>query len=300
MRGRLIVGVIALIALFSACASDDGSDETGAQGSGSEAEQCPEDYQGADIYPVFISSEITAGEGQRFLVGLLDSNDAPFSSDAVEMRGNFEPVEGGEGGASTDFSFIETVPSQDRGVYVGYPSFDAAGTWAVEISVSGDGVDEELRGCFEVTDKGTTPAIGAKAPASDVPTIADVNDLGEISTDDDPNPRFYQVTPAQALKKRDPFVLVFATPKYCTSQVCGPTLDEVEMIVAEYPKLTVIHSEIYKDLEPTSPVVPAVEEWGLPSEPWVFVVDSDGKVVAKYEGSVSPDELQPVLDSLDI
>jgi hypothetical protein len=170
--------------------------------------------------------------------------------------------------------------------------------WAADISIQDDGVDDEVRGCFEVTARGTTPAIGEGAPSSDVPTRDDVENLMEISTDDDPNPRFYSTTPAEAIKKGDPFVLVFATPKYCTSQVCGPTLDEVARVVADYPDLTVIHTEIYEDLEPTSPVVPAVEEWGLPSEPWVFVVDSKGLVAAKYEGSVSDQELRPVLDSL--
>src|SRR3970282_354931 len=31
-------------------------------------------------------------------------------------------------------------------------------------------------------------------------------------------------------------------------------------------------------------LVPAVEEWGIPSEPYVFVVDADGDVAAKFEG----------------
>jgi hypothetical protein len=155
-----------------------------------------------------------------------------------------------------------------------------------------------VRGCFEDTEYSTTPAIGEKAPASEVPTRAEVKNLKEISTDRTPNPAFYSTTPAEAIKKGEPFVFVLATPKYCTSQVCGPTLDEVERVVADYPDLTVIHSEIYKDLEPTSPVVSAVEEWGLPSEPWVFVVDSKGLVAAKYEGSISDQELRPVLDNL--
>jgi hypothetical protein len=300
MRGRQVGVLLVLALLAAACGSGDSTDDGASTAGGGDgaAAKCPEDYQGEEIYPIFISSEVTTEGEQRFQVGLLDENDAPFSSDSLTMQATFEPVSGKGSRTSAEFQFIETVPSQNRGVYVGYPSFDATGVWAADLSIQDDGVDDEVRGCFEVTARGTTPAIGEGAPSSDVPTRDDVENLMEISTDDDPNPRFYSTTPAEAIKKGDPFVLVFATPKYCTSQVCGPTLDEVARVVADYPDLTVIHTEIYEDLEPTSPVVPAVEEWGLPSEPWVFVVDSKGLVAAKYEGSVSDQELRPVLDSL--
>ncbi len=42
----------------------------------------------------------------------------------------------------------------------------------------------------------------------------------------------------------------------------------------------------------------AVVEWGLPSEPYVFVVDAEGKVAAKFEGLAYPDELTAALDAL--
>ena len=33
--------------------------------------------------------------------------------------------------------------------------------------------------------------------------------------------------------------------------------------------------------------VPAMAEWGLKTEPWVFVVDSEGRVVARFEGPLT-------------
>ena len=44
--------------------------------------------------------------------------------------------------------------------------------------------------------------------------------------------------------------------------------------------------------------VPAVIEWGLPSEPWVYVVDADGNATARFEGAVSPEELADALDEV--
>lgn len=294
---KLITPMLAIVLMAGAC-GPDAADESEPEQARATPETCPSDYAGADIYPIFVSSEITVGDRSRFLVGLLDSNDAPVSSDELNMTASFEPVSGSGSSSEAAFDYIETVPSQDRGVYVAYPAFDEPGLWKAKLSVEGDGHDADLAGCFQVTAEGSTPAIGAPAPASDVPTADEVDDLAKISTDPMPKRRFYRMSPAEALEKGKPFVLVFATPKYCTSQTCGPTLDIVADVVADYPKLTVIHSEIYKNLEPTNPVVPAVSEWGLPSEPWVFVVNAKGNVIAKYEGSISEEELTPVLESL--
>ena len=41
-----------------------------------------------------------------------------------------------------------------------------------------------------------------------------------------------------------------------------------------------------------------MEEWGLSTEPWVFVVDAEGRVAAKFEGVLSEEELVEVLDRL--
>jgi hypothetical protein len=52
-----------------------------------------------------------------------------------------------------------------------------------------------------------------------------------------------------------------------------------------------IHVEIYEDNDPTKGENEWVAEWGLPSEPWVFLVGPDGRVRARFEGTVSVREL---------
>jgi hypothetical protein len=42
-------------------------------------------------------------------------------------------------------------------------------------------------------------------------------------------------------------------------------------------------------------LAPAVDEWGLPTEPWVFVVDSEGIILGRFEGLVTPEELAALL-----
>jgi hypothetical protein len=41
----------------------------------------------------------------------------------------------------------------------------------------------------------------------------------------------------------------------------------------------------------------ATNIWGLPTEPYTFVVDSTGKITAKFEGIVSEDELRAAFDA---
>jgi hypothetical protein len=142
--------------------------------------------------------------------------------------------------------------------------------------------------------------LGEAAPPSNTLTADDAQSLSEISTDTDPDPEFYEFSVAEALEEGDPFVVVFATPKFCASATCGPTLDIVKDASSGFEQVNFLHVEPYSNLDDPDKLAPikAVREWGLPSEPWVFVVDADGKVAAKYEGVLSADELRETLSKL--
>ena len=43
---------------------------------------------------------------------------------------------------------------------------------------------------------------------------------------------------------------------------------------------------------------PVLNEWGLQSEPWTFVIDADGMIVSKYEGFVGEEEILETLSKL--
>ena len=86
-----------------------------------------------------------------------------------------------------------------------------------------------------------------RRPASDTPTLADVGgDVSKISTDPDPVPAFYETSIADAVAAEKPFVVAFATPKFCVTQQCGPTLDRLKPIAADHPDVTVINVEPYQ------------------------------------------------------
>lgn len=125
-------------------------------------------------------------------------------------------------------------------------------------------------------------------------TSADADgNLSSITSDPAPDPELYRYSISELLDAHQPFVVAFATPKFCTSRTCGPTVDQMKRVAADHPRCRFVHVEIFGDLENPVPkvYVPAVTEWNLPSEPWVFAVDAQGRVAARFEGAMSDQAL---------
>jgi hypothetical protein len=295
---RVFASLVAALLVLGACGGD--TNEQGDKASESEDRDFNQSFEDAEVYPVFVSSELTVGSN-RFIIGLLDSTDAPVNNPDIEVSVDFFDLaeSRAEPATSATFEFVESVPGK-RGVYVGNVEFSSQGEWGAEVDLSGGGVDESLLASFEVRKDSSTPSIGEAVPPSDTLTADDAKNLSEISTDDDPDPKFYELSVAEALKEHKPFVVAFATPKFCTSATCGPTLDIVKDASADYPQVNYLHVEPYSNLDDPDNLTPieATREWGLPSEPWVFVVDAGGKLAAKYEGVLSADELRATLSEL--
>jgi hypothetical protein len=208
--------------------------------------------------------------------------------------------------SSARATFIDA--GSGRGLYHVTVDFPCAGEWGMEVTATLPSGVASARVIFPVQPVGTTPAIGAKAPAADTPTATTSDGIAAISTDPHPDPDFYRMTIAQAITAGKPAMIVFATPAFCQTAMCGPTLDIVKTVAAGY-KDTVdfVHVEPYVlqqtanglqqvlsaqgQLEP----VPAVGLYGLQSEPFSFVVDRDGRVTAKFDGIVGTDELTAAL-----
>jgi hypothetical protein len=200
------------------------------------------------------------------------------------------------------------------GVYVFDAEFPTAGTWGAQFTLTvGDSAPESIRVGFEVQPKSVVVAVGDPAPSVDTPTLADVGgDVAKISTDDEPVDAFYETSIADALAAKKPFVVVFATPKFCKTAQCGPTLDRVKPIAAAHPDVTFINVEPYQlepvdgqlqpvltgdppDLTPTT----ATDDWRLLAEPWVFVVDGNGIVTASLMLIFSDEELEAAVAAVD-
>jgi hypothetical protein len=181
-------------------------------------------------------------------------------------------------------------------LYVAHIDLPATGRYWVVATPEGTNIQGV--GSIEVAAESATPAVGAKAPRSDNPTLADAP-AEAISTARPPDTELLRDSIAGALDAHEPFIVVFATPKYCESRTCGPTVETVDAVRRDLISSPVrwIHVEIYEDNDPAKGTNEWVKQWNLPSEPWVFVVDEKGVIRAKFEGAVSKDELEQAVRS---
>ncbi len=146
---------------------------------------------------------------------------------------------------------------------------------------------------LDVKAKPTAVAVGEKAPPSNNPTLA-TKSASEITTSRPPDTELLRYSVAESVKAKAPFVVTFATPAFCESRTCGPTVDVVEAVRKRFEAkgIRFIHVEIYEDNLPGNGVNRWVKEWKLPTEPWVFVVDRNGVVRDRFEGAISVAELE--------
>lgn len=197
-------------------------------------------------------------------------------------------------GEATNYSDYE-VP-----YWVAYPELPRAGNWGMgaEITLAdGDVVEGQL--VIEVREEPLIPAIGEAVPPSQNRTLATVPEINKLTSDDDPEPALYQMTVAEAIASGRPSVVIFSTPAFCQTAVCAPVLDSAEQVYGSFSdQVNFIHLEIYKEFSPSLVVADEVDQWGLQSEPWTFVLDAEGKVFARLGGPVSARELTAVLQEL--
>ena len=147
-------------------------------------------------------------------------------------------------------------------------------------------------GVLDVSAHSSSPAVGAEAPRSQTPTFATAP-AAQITTSRPPDFPLLRYSVGESLASHKPFVVTFATPKFCTSRTCGPVVDVMEVVRRRFERRGVrfIHVEVYTDNNPARGYNRWMRQWGLTTEPWVFLVGADGRVKAKFEGSVSEAEL---------
>jgi len=304
MRSVIALGLLA--ALGAACSGGPASQAPPSTASSPSASGGPE------ILPILINSEITKGPN-RFLFSLTDRQKKLIAAPDVKVHLLFYDVDTAENEVvfEEDSRFLWAIEGE-QGLYVAPVEFPDAGRWGTRFEATfPDGTVKTVRADYDVAESGSTPALGAKVPSVDTPTLADVGgDVKRLSTDQEPDARFYETSIAAALATGEPFVVAFATPAFCETRMCGPTLETVKTVARDYPRVTFINVEPYRmavtdgrlqpELDANGQFQPAdwTNAWGLRSEPYTFVIGADGTVAAKFEGVLGADELRAALDAL--
>ncbi len=183
-------------------------------------------------------------------------------------------------------------PADAEEIFVAHLDLPQPGTyWLLAEPVGGRKI--QAVGNVVVKARTVAPDVGALAPATNSPTLATAS-IEQLTTARAPDRALYRSSIADAVADGAPFVVVFATPKYCTSRLCGPVVDVVSTVGRAHPDAGIrfVHVEIYEGNDPAKGENRWVREWKLPSEPWVFVVGKDGVVRERFEGTVSVRELE--------
>ena len=196
-------------------------------------------------------------------------------------------------GAPVDATLHSEGLPAERGVYVIDAPLPGSGIWESKLTIAGN----ELAVPFEVTATPLVVTPGGAAPRAASPTTADTLGVDPICTQDPPCP-LHTVSLDRVIGTGKPVAVMFATPARCQTMYCGPVLTELLDVMGPYQdRVQVVHVEIYKD-QTSEALVPTVEAWALPGEPWLFGIDGAGTIVGRLDGAFGTDEVKDLLGRL--
>jgi hypothetical protein len=245
-------------------------------------------------FPLVLSGDLAASpQPQRMVFALSHSTSkgvkfASGPSLTVRFR-----EQGGQWSQPQKPAFDRAGLPKGRGVYVARPLFDSEGVWQVQARVKGQKVPFTV----QVNAAPTAVVPGEAAPRDPSPTPTDTLGVDPICTRD-PQCPLHSQSLSDVIGAGKPVAALFATPARCQSAYCAPVLDEfLDTIEPFGDQIVPVHIEIYKASTGTA-LVPTVEAWRLPSEPWLFGIDAGGTVVSRIDGAFGGTEMKALLDAL--
>ncbi|WP_420628083.1 TlpA family protein disulfide reductase [Candidatus Leptofilum sp.] len=238
----------------------------------------------------------TAVGNPRIVFGLFDGPDAVADAQSVALS----MAEVGEAAAEPIWQgSAENYSDYEVPYWVAHPTIPSPGFWGITAEVVlADGRTVTSQFTIEAKAESEAVSAGEMAPLSLNRTLATEPDIFKLSSGNDPDPAFYQLTVADAVASGKPTVVGFITPGLCETKWCAPVLNSVATVREQVgDAVNFIHIEVYEDFQALT-YVPEMAEWGLETEPYIFVLDGDGQVTASLPGPVSPRELSQALDEV--
>ncbi len=317
-RARVVllvaVGFAALTAVACGSSGDVAPTATVAQSSPSEGsfagfEENQHDWTvvSYDLDVVLATPDLGVG-AQRFALVLSDSQGL-VKFPVIELNTYRYPdgfASDREGPVETKLARFTLFPFGTRGIHVTEFDFDSAGAWSVEANVPrSDGTEVQAEVRFRVMEEPASVNVGEPAPPSKNRTLSDVSDIAELTTGSHHDEELYRLTIAEAIEMERPFVVVFASPAFCTNAVCGPQVEVVSDLRETYSDgAEFIHVDLFENPQEIqgdlsrAVETDLLEEWGLVSQEWTYVVDADGVVAARFENFVGAGELAEAIESV--
>lgn len=276
------------------------------------------------LTPVFAFTETVVGPN-RLPIGIIKDG-TPVNDPTAKITLRFYQLDVDAKKAVGEVPATYYGQGLPAAVYVANYTFPSAGNWGVEVlmQLSDMTAPTSAKLQLPVSERAIAPKVGDKAIRVDTLTTTSVPNVAYLSSESTPDVTLYQTSLATALDQKRPIALLFATPGFCRTAVCGPSLKVFAELHHTYgDKITFIHSEIYRypfgesfaqqsdvfsqamketrnltDAERKIGVSDAYYAWGLQSEPWLFLIDSNGIITARFEGGLTSEELSPMLEQL--
>lgn len=252
-----------------------------------------------NVKPVLASSELVVGPN-RFVFGLENARTRGPIKDAPQVDVQFFKVHpDGKATKVGDAKALYQGENLPVGVFITRATFEEAGEWGALLTMRPEGAEPfSVQLDFEVKADSPVPSVGEPAPPSRNLTKADVKNLSEISSAQPPA-AMHDLTIAEAVRSGKPSLILFATPGFCETATCGPDLQVAQSLQERYgDRANFIHIETPSSEAAPQAQKPTMEEWKLETEPWLFLIDRDGKIAERFEGGLTLAEVEPAFEKL--
>jgi len=312
-----IVEVVRIVAAASPAGESSSAGASGSSATPSAPARTPAPTPAASpvavvsLWPQVVSTSVWAGSSPVIL-SLSDAG-GRLNDTSIRAMVQVTSLDGTPTGPAVEAAVVRP-PGVEQVSYVAALDFPQPGRWRLAVTATRAGAT--LGGSVEVTalDPGATTAIGSPAPTARglPPTSARVG-VRAVTTDPAPYLQLSERSTTDALASHTPFVLIVDSVRFRVSPVCGKAVIMARYLIYRWTEVAFIHLEPFRysvvedtpvldgDISdpPLSPVAAAWgigdPPWGAVTVPWVFVVDGNGIVRAKYQGLLGTDDVDVIL-----
>ncbi len=284
---RQFLGALAGLGFATACTTSS---------SGGASSEPTQRYDFAPLFPP--ENSLAAGRHQRIPLAIVDEG-APFVGGPDELT---IEIRSGDRVVGTTTVVAQSLISSLR-YYPVRTELDEPGIYDLVSTTAGWEISQPVQ-LFDPADVDVV-AVGTDLSSLDTPTTARPEGVDPLCSRD-PNCGLHEVSVPDHLEAGRPVVLAVATPAYCQTAFCGPSLGHVIAAAAENPGLGVVHAEVYRNArelggnlsDPELATSQVVDELGLTFEPSILFIGADGVLIERLDHVAGRAEIDEVITAL--
>jgi protein SCO1/2 len=266
----------------------------------------------AQLYPEIVSTSIWAEPGDPVIMRVVDGNGTKLDN-SVPLSVQLAQFDGTPVGGPVTASAV--LPQGARQHYFVAPmDIPSPGAWKLKVTAGQATGDITI----QALDPGDSLPIGGPAPDIDTPTLDDVGGVVRaVTTQPNPDLRLSKTSTADARAMGKPYVIVIDSARFKVSPECGRALTMIRYLLDRWGEdAAFIHLEPFEyQVITEEPVLsgsltdPPLNKysrafglgdatWPGTKMPWIFVVDGNGVVRAKYTGIVGSADIDVILTQI--